>query len=97
LWKEYIKDKKIDWTEYSRRYIGEIKNNPEAIQLLRTLSFFVNDNEDRKNNHFQQEQEQERRYDLIQKYNVVTLLCHCIDEKHCHRSIVKKMISELAE
>jgi uncharacterized protein YeaO (DUF488 family) len=97
LWKEYIKDKKIDWTEYSRRYIGEIKNNPEAIQVLRTLSFFVNDNENRKNNHFQQEQEQERRYDLIQKYNVVTLLCHCIDEKHCHRSIVKKMISELAE
>jgi uncharacterized protein YeaO (DUF488 family) len=103
LWKDYIKDKKIEWPEYSRRYINEIKNNPEAVQLLWILSFFVNDDKDRKQNHFQQvskqeqEQGQQRMYDLIQKYDVVTLLCHCIDENHCHRSIVKKMISEFAE
>jgi uncharacterized protein YeaO (DUF488 family) len=101
LWKDYIKDKKIEWPEYSRRYTNEIKNNPEAVQLLWILSLFVNDDEDRKKNHFQQvlkqEQGQQRMYDLIQKYDVVTLLCHCIDEKHCHRSIVKKMIAEFAE
>jgi uncharacterized protein YeaO (DUF488 family) len=41
LWKKYVKDKEIDWSEYSRRYIEEIKGNPQAIQLLQTLSFFV--------------------------------------------------------
>jgi uncharacterized protein YeaO (DUF488 family) len=101
LWKDYIKDKKIEWPEYSRRYTNEIKNNPEAVQLLWILSVFVNDDEDRKKNHIQQVlkqgQGQQRMYDLIQKYEVVTLLCHCIDERHCHRSIVKKMITEFAE
>jgi uncharacterized protein YeaO (DUF488 family) len=103
LWKEYVKDKKIDWSEYSRRYIEEIKNNSEAVQLLWILSFFVNgdEDEDREKNHFQQVlkqgQGQQRMYDLIQKYDFVTLLCHCIDETHCHRSIVKKMIAEFAE
>jgi len=30
-------------------------------------------------------------------YDVVTLLCHCLDEKHCHRSIVKGMIQEITK
>ncbi|MER5174979.1 MAG: DUF488 family protein [Candidatus Nitrosocosmicus sp.] len=66
--------------------------------MLRTLSSSVNDN-DRKKHIQQQEQAQQKQklhnqHDLIQKYEVVTLLCHCIDDKYCHRSIVKKMISE---
>ncbi|MGN6350406.1 MAG: DUF488 domain-containing protein [Candidatus Nitrosocosmicus sp.] len=94
LWKDYIKDKKIDWTEYSRRYIEEIKSNPQAIQLLQTLAFFVNDKEDRKLQEHQPSQQ--LMYDLIQKHDTVTLLCHCKDEKFCHRSIVKDIIySEL--
>ena len=92
LWKDYIKDKKIDWTEYSRRYIEEIKSNPQAIQLLQILSFFVNDRNHRKKPHIQLQQEQLKIYDLIQKHRTVTLLCHCKNEKLCHRSIVKDMI-----
>ncbi len=99
LWKEYLKDKTIDWPEYSRRYIYELKNNPEAIQLVGTLSSFINDNDRRK--HTQQPGPQKQKlynpHDLNHKYDVVTLLCHCIDETYCHRSIVKTMILEFAE
>ena len=55
LWKSYIKDKKIEWPEYKRRYIDEIKNNHQSIQLLQILSSFVNDYKD-KNKHIHQEQ-----------------------------------------
>lgn len=27
-------------------------------------------------------------------YEVVTLLCHCRDERYCHRSLIKEMIRE---
>jgi len=92
LWKEYIKDKKIEWPEYKRRYIDEIQNNHQAIQLLQILSSFVNDYEN-KNKHIHQELKQQERYHhLIQKYDSITLLCHCKDETYCHRSIVKEMI-----
>jgi uncharacterized protein YeaO (DUF488 family) len=37
LWKEYVKDKNIDRTEYSRLYIEEIKDNPQAIILWLTI------------------------------------------------------------
>jgi len=91
LWKSYIKDKKIGWPEYERQYIDEIKNNPESVNLLQIVSSFVNGNGDG-SKYVQQEQEQQKRYDLIQKYDTLTLLCHCKDEKYCHRSIVKEMI-----
>ena len=52
LWKSYIKDKKIEWPEYKRRYIDEIQNNHQPTQLLKILSSFVNDYED-KNKHIQ--------------------------------------------
>jgi uncharacterized protein YeaO (DUF488 family) len=91
LWKSYIKDKKIGWLEYERQYIDEIKNNPESVNLLQIVSSFVNGNGDG-SKYVQQEQEQQKRYDLIQKYDTLTLLCHCKDEKYCHRSIVKEMI-----
>jgi uncharacterized protein YeaO (DUF488 family) len=92
LWKKYVKDKNIDWSEYSRLYIEEIKDNPHAIQLLQIMSFFVNDVDDRKKSNTQLQQEQQKIYELIQKHETVTLLCHCKDEKFCHRSIVKDMI-----
>ncbi|HEY5631926.1 MAG TPA: hypothetical protein VIR31_07335, partial [Nitrososphaeraceae archaeon] len=92
LWKKYVKDKDIDWPEYSILYIEEIKGNPQAIQLLQILSFFVNDRNHRKKPHIQLQQEQLKIYDLIQKHRTVTLLCHCKNEKLCHRSIVKDMI-----
>jgi uncharacterized protein YeaO (DUF488 family) len=91
LWKSYIKDKKIGWLEYERQYIDEIKNNPESVNLLQIVSSFVNGNGDG-SKYVQQEQEQQKRYDLIQKCDTLTLLCHCKDEKYCHRSIVKEMI-----
>jgi len=91
LWKSYIKDKKIGWPEYERQYIDEIKNNPESVNLLQIVASFVNGNGDG-SKYVQQEQEQQKRYDLIQKYDTLTLLCHCKDEKYCHRSIVKEMI-----
>ena len=95
LWKECVKDKNIDWTEYSRRYIEEIKDNPLAIQLLQILDYFVNDKEDR--NLKEHQPLQQKVYNLIQKHDTVTLLCHCKDEKFCHRSIVKDIIySELS-
>jgi uncharacterized protein YeaO (DUF488 family) len=97
LWKSYIKDKEIELPEYKKRYSEEIKNNYQAIQLLQILSSFVNGNED-KYKHIQQEQQQQNlpeRINLIQKYNTITLLCHCIDEMYCHRSIVKEMIHSI--
>ena len=27
-------------------------------------------------------------------YDVVTLLCHCLDERYCHRSLIKEMLRE---
>ena len=93
LWKSYIKDKEIEWPEYKRQYINEIKNNPESMHLLQILSSFINGNEG-KNNHIQQEQQNlSERINLIQKYGTITLLCHCKDEIYCHRSIVKEIIS----
>jgi uncharacterized protein YeaO (DUF488 family) len=92
LWKEYVKDKKIDWSEYSRRYIEEIRDNTQAMKLLQILSFLVNDSNHRKKPYTQFQQEQQMIYDLIQKHGTVTFLCHCKDEKFCHRSIVKGMV-----
>jgi uncharacterized protein YeaO (DUF488 family) len=35
----------LSWTEYKRRFIAEMKNNPEAMELIRWLSNFErNDN-----------------------------------------------------
>ena len=69
LLNEYIKDKKIDWFEYKRRYIQEIKSNTEAVKLLQILSSFIRYNGDIKK--FNNMQQLEKKYDLIQEYNVV--------------------------
>lgn len=98
LWKEYLKDKKIDWPEYSRRYVVEIRANPQAVKALHILSSQsinrITTNEKNDGN----QQEEQRLYDQnhsMTKFKVVTLLCHCKDEKHCHRSIVKGMVDDL--
>ena len=69
LWRDYVKDKKIDWPEYAKRFRFEITNNPESINALKRLSSCT--------------------------YDAVTLLCHCRDEKYCHRSIIKEMIRDI--
>ena len=93
LWKEYLKDKKIDWDEYSHRYKLEILNNPLALKALHNLAspdktiISPDTNQDK--------QPPSQRTNLLSKYNAVTLLCHCKDESHCHRFLVKNMIKEI--
>ncbi len=93
LWKEYLKDKIIDWDEYSRRYKLEILNNPLALKALHNLAspdktiISPDTNQDK--------QPPSQRTNLLSKYNAVTLLCHCKDESHCHRFLVKNMIKEI--
>jgi uncharacterized protein YeaO (DUF488 family) len=100
LWKDYLKDKKIDWPEYSRRYKMEIKDNPQGLKALYRLTF-KNINGIVKNYKYGgNQQEQQNLYDQdhsMIKFKAVTLLCHCKDEKYCHRSIVKAMVDELLE
>jgi uncharacterized protein YeaO (DUF488 family) len=95
LWKEYLKDKKIDWDEYSRRYILEILNNPLALKALDNLASLDRTNNSDSNHEEQQQQQQQpqsQRSDILSKYDTVTLLCHCKDENHCHRFLVKRMV-----
>jgi uncharacterized protein YeaO (DUF488 family) len=66
LFKEFLKDKRIGWKEYERKFRLEIKNNPNALNALNALRTLVNTRN-------------------------VTILCHCIDEKRCHRAIIKQM------
>jgi uncharacterized protein YeaO (DUF488 family) len=98
LWKEYLKDKKIDWDEYSRRYKLEIQNNPLALKALHNLALLgrpiVNQDKNQKEQE-QQHQTLSQHYDILSKYDTVTLLCHCKDENHCHRFLVKNMVKEL--
>lgn len=94
LWKEYLKDKKIDWDEYSRRYKLEILNNPLALKALHNLASLdraINSDTNRE----EQQQSTSQRSDGLSKYNTVTLLCHCKDENHCHRFLIKQMTKEI--
>jgi uncharacterized protein YeaO (DUF488 family) len=94
LWKEYLKDKRIDWEEYSRRYKVEILDNPLALRALHILARFDGiANRDANNQEHQGLQSQH--FDILSKYDKVTLLCHCKDEKHCHRFLVKHMVKEI--
>jgi uncharacterized protein YeaO (DUF488 family) len=87
LWKEYLKEKKIDWDEYSRRYKLEIQNNPLALMALHKLASLNLDTN-------QEEGNLNQLPDILSKYRTVTLLCHCKDESHCHRVLVKHMVKE---
>jgi uncharacterized protein YeaO (DUF488 family) len=98
LWTEYLKDKQIDWPEYSKRYQVEIRNNPQAVKALHTLSSQSINRITKSNNNDGNQQEEQRLYDKdhsMKKFKFVTLLCHCKDEKQCHRSIVKGMVEDL--
>ena len=94
LWKEYLKEKKIDWNEYSRRYKLEILDNTLAVKALHNLASLdgriVNPGTNEK------EQFESRYSDLLSRYDTVTLLCHCKDENHCHRFLVKNMVKEIS-
>ena len=93
LWKEYLKEKKIDWDEYSSRYQLEIQNNPLALKALRKLASLDTTIINLDTN--QEEQPTLQRSDISAKYDTVTLLCHCKDENHCHRYLVKQMVKEI--
>ena len=93
LWKEYLKEKKVDWNEYSRRYKLEILNNPLAVKALQKLASLDRDAIHPDTNH--EEQLLAQRPGILSKYNTVTLLCHCKDEIHCHRFLVKNMVNEI--
>jgi uncharacterized protein YeaO (DUF488 family) len=97
LWKEYLKDKKIDWDEYSRRYILEILNNPLALKALDNLASLDRTNNSNTNHGEQQQPTPQRSYiyNILSKYDTITLLCHCKDENHCHRFLVKHMVKEI--
>jgi uncharacterized protein YeaO (DUF488 family) len=95
LWKEYLKDKKINWDEYSRRYKLEILNNPLALRALHNLASLDRTIKRDTNQEEQQQEPPSQRSDMdniLSKYNTVTLLCHCKDENHCHRFLVKHMV-----
>ncbi len=96
LWKEYLKEKKIDWDEYSRRYILEILNNPLALKALDNLASLDRTNNSDTNHEEQQQPTPQRSYicNILSKYDTVTLLCHCKDENHCHRFLVKRMVKD---
>ena len=46
-------------------------------------------------NQVEQEQPPSQRSDVLSKHDTVTLLCHCKDENHCHRLLVKQMVKEI--
>lgn len=93
LWKEYLKDKKIDWDEYSRRYKLEIRNNPLALKALRNLASLGRPNDNPSTN--QKEHHEPQHPDILSRYDTVTLLSHCKNENHCHRLLVKNMVKEI--
>jgi uncharacterized protein YeaO (DUF488 family) len=45
LHKDYMKDKKIDWTEYKKRFLMEMKST-DAQERIRKLKQLVNDGKD---------------------------------------------------
>jgi uncharacterized protein YeaO (DUF488 family) len=95
LWKEYLKDKKIDWDEYSRRYKLETLNNPLAFKTLQNLASLDRTIINPNTNQEKQQQPKPQCSDILSKFDTVTLLCHCKDENHCHRSLVKHMVKEI--
>ena len=97
LWKEYLKDKEIDWDEYSRRYKLEILNNPLAVKALHNLTSLDRTINPYTNREGQQQPIPKHSHicNILSKYDTVTLLCHCKDENHCHRFLVKHMVKEI--
>ena len=44
LWYDYFKSHKIDWNQYKRRFIVQMRDNPKSIELIQWLSRFENKN-----------------------------------------------------
>ena len=51
LFKEFLKDKRIGWNEYERKFRREIKNNPNALEALNALRQLVDTKNDEKRCH----------------------------------------------
>jgi hypothetical protein len=75
-------------------YILEILNNPlaKALDNLASLDRTNNSDTNHEGQH-QQQQPPSQRPDILLKYDTVTLLCHCKDENHCHRFLVKRVMT----
>lgn len=71
---------KITWTEYSRRYLAELRESGELDRRNKRIK-----------NHGQKFTL--RLLQHLAKTRTVTLLCHCAeDEKHCHRHLLKAVL-----
>jgi len=59
----------LTWSEYERRYLEEMKDQSEEIDLLA---------------------------EMVEGGKTITLLCSsaCEDSKHCHRTLLKRLIEE---
>jgi uncharacterized protein YeaO (DUF488 family) len=71
---------KISWKEYSRRYLGELRES---------------DGIDRRNKQIKNHGQKFtlRLLQHLAKNQTVTLLCHCAeDEPHCHRHLLKALL-----
>jgi uncharacterized protein YeaO (DUF488 family) len=73
---------KISWSEYSRRYRGELLE-PGGV--------------DTRNNRIKNHGQKFtlRLLQHLAKRQTVTLLCHCAEEeKHCHRHLLKALLEK---
>ena len=49
LWHDYFKSNKIDWSQYRKRFIEEMMDNPKSIELIHWLSKFENNSNNNNN------------------------------------------------
>ena len=71
---------KITWSEYSRRYLAELRESGELDRRNKRIK-----------NHGQKFTL--RLLQHLAKTRTVTLLCHCAEEeKHCHRHLLKAVL-----
>jgi len=42
LWYDYFKSNKIDWSQYRKRFIEQMKDNPKSLELIQWLAKFEN-------------------------------------------------------
>ena len=47
LWYDYFKSNKIDWNQYRERFIEEMMDNSKSTELIRWLSKFEDNNNDK--------------------------------------------------
>jgi uncharacterized protein YeaO (DUF488 family) len=76
-----VRDKKITWTEFSRRYREELFEGGTIDKRNQTIK-----------NHGQKFTL--RLLQTLAKKGDITLMCHCAEnEKQCHRHLLRKLLS----